>query len=94
MRIVLSRAIFSNHLTHNLHLQTLTGLSSRHHRFSPLIRHNSSFTTMGTRSAETEFVREDLEDLLKRRFFLSRCIRHLRRCSWSLRPRGTFRLLL
>ena len=72
MRIVLSRAIFSNYLTHNLHIQTLTGLSSRHHRFIPLIRHNSSFTTMGTRSAETEFVREDLEDLLKRRFFLSR----------------------
>jgi glycyl-tRNA synthetase (class II) len=27
---------------------------------------------MATRSADTEFVREDLEDLLKRRFFLSR----------------------
>ena len=72
MRIALSRAFSSNNLTHNLHTRTLTTFYHLQYPLSPLIRYNSSFTPMGTRSQDTEFVREDLEDLLKRRFFLSR----------------------
>ena len=72
MRIALSRASFSNCLTHNFHITTFTTLRYHQYRLSPPIRHNSSLRRMGTRSADTEFVREDLEDLLKRRFFLSR----------------------
>ena len=72
MRIALSRVFFSNNLTRNLHIRTLPTFHHRQYRPSPLIRHNSSLTTMGTRSTDTEFVREDLEDLLKRRFFLAR----------------------
>ena len=71
MRIALSRAI-SNHLTHSLHTQTFATFRSCHRWISPLIRDSRSYTTMGTRPADTEFVRDDLEDLLKRRFFLSR----------------------
>jgi hypothetical protein len=67
MRIGLSRAFFYNNLGRNLHLPLFSTLFYHHRWIGPLTRPCSSFAM-----TDTEFNREELEDLLKRRFFISR----------------------
>jgi hypothetical protein len=63
MRIALPRALFSHLLHRPLRNPILVPL----HRTLPVFRQFRSSTM-----ADVEFVRDDLEDLLKRRFFIAR----------------------
>ena len=68
MRIAISKAF----IYYNLPFPIFPTLCQRRRlQFPQSVRHRSS-RAMASRPSTAEFVREDLEDLLKRRFFLSR----------------------